>query len=105
MVKILSENARDLYRLCLHDKLLTANVIEHVYKHAEYPGKLVVDNVISLLRDENEDDDEEYFINYFSTSLGKTENVEWYLMHILYTVAQILPDKSVTAYSQIYQWW
>ncbi len=102
----MSENARELYRLCLRDKLLTADVIEYVYSDSQYPGKLVVDNVVSLLRDDTSmnDIDEEFFVNYFAT-FGKTQNVEWYLMHILYTVTEIVPDKNFNSYRKIYEWW
>jgi hypothetical protein len=93
-----SQNARELQVLC-GTVNNAADVIEGMYDQSEYPGTLVVENVVRLLREETSTDD---FATYFTTE-GKTENVEWYLMHIISTLTEYRAAPHID--HKVYEWW
>ena len=73
----------------LHSKecpLDIAEVLEEVYKSAEYPGNAVVRNVVSFM---NLDRDS------FTKSLGIVKNSEWYLSHIAVTLENYIKYKMI----------
>lgn len=96
-----SPNARELHTLC--GTINNApDVIENIYDQCEYPGTLVVENIVRLLRSNTSRDDfEQFFLGE-----GKTENIEWYLMHIIATLTEyrLSPTVPITNF-KVYEWW
>lgn len=94
-----SQNARELHVLCKTLNNAT-DIINDLYDQCEYPGTLVVANVVRLLEENANEND---FAVYFTTKEGKTENSEWYLMHMISTLTEYRAAPHID--HKVYEWW
>jgi hypothetical protein len=70
-----------------------AEILEIMYNGAEYPGYLVVRNIVDYMHL-----DQESFVHALQESVqGSVQNVEWYLEHIAITLDNYIKNRTVVS--------
>lgn len=86
----------DLYS-CNND---IPELLEKIYEFAEYPGNVAVKRIVEALRDRQMN--KQKFIDFFMVDNDKTENMGFFVIHIISTLLEYFKTKNI---EKVYEWW